>query len=108
QRARDTDAMRGSMLSLGFLIVVSCGGAPPPTQTPAAPEPPAAAPSPASSAHVEAAKGTDGVACVGVLLTPPDGLKERQVDALLVRALDVTDKGKLCSGKVFEAAGGVT
>jgi hypothetical protein len=102
--------MRGLLLSVFVTTLVACQGTVPPPQPPTAPT--VAPPPPASTAPPSAApaavQGRDGVACVGGVIKPPEGLSEAHDDALLAKAVDVTGKGKLCSGKVFEAVGKVT
>jgi hypothetical protein len=93
--------MRTSMISLGLLALVACGGAPPAVVT-ASGEPAA------TQAHEAPAVGKDGQACVGGIVTPPEGLAAAQDDALLAQAVDVTGKGKLCTGEVFQATAKVT
>jgi hypothetical protein len=80
---------RHAVASLVFVAITACA----PEAVPPAAPPAAAAP----------AKGVDGVACVGAIVTPPAGLDPVEDAALLQKALDASGKGKLCTGKVFEA-----
>ena len=45
--------------------------------------------------------GIDGIACVGKIAEPNAGLAETGNPALLTKAQYATDKGGVCSGKVF-------
>lgn len=45
--------------------------------------------------------GIDGIACVGKVAEPVAGLTEISNGALLMKAQHATDKGGICSGKVF-------
>src|SRR5262249_4595951 len=76
---------------------------PPPAATtppPAATNPP---PAPTAAPESPAPPPVDGVACTGKIDPPPEGTKEVKDEALLKQALDATGKGKLCTGRVFEA-----
>ena len=54
------------------------------------------------------ATGIDGIACVGKVETPPQGLVEINDIALLQQTLGASSQGKLCTGKVFQAEEPVT
>ncbi len=56
----------------------------------------------------QALSGIDGIACVGGVASPPEGLVEADDKALLQRALGASGAGKLCGGKVFQAIRPVT
>lgn len=56
----------------------------------------------------QAALGIDGIACVGRVATPPEGLVAADDKTLLLNALGSSGAGKLCDGKVFVAIRPVT
>ena len=45
--------------------------------------------------------GIDGIACVGEIEEPPEGLLESNDKELLLKAMGASGEGKLCTGKVF-------
>ncbi|MBU2707945.1 hypothetical protein KCM76_18260 [Zooshikella marina] len=47
--------------------------------------------------------GVDGVACVGYIDQPPEGVVAEEDKSLLDESLGVTGEGKLCAGKTFVA-----
>ncbi len=85
---------------LVVMMIAACGGAPKPKTTmPPVPVTPAVKAAPAP---------VDGVACVGDIDAPPDGVKEVDDAPLLAQAMDATGKGKLCTGRVYEVVKPVT
>ncbi|MGI9277919.1 MAG: hypothetical protein ACR2PT_24115 [Endozoicomonas sp.] len=52
--------------------------------------------------------GPDGIACIGAIETPPEGLVEIDDRDLLEQSLGASDQGKLCAGQVFRAEEPVT
>lgn len=92
-------------LVIPLVFTIACAAAPgsrPAGTTPAAPE--------IAQADVPAAPDPaplDGEACVGAIAAPPPGARAASDEALLREALDLSGKGKLCTGRVYEAVGQV-
>jgi hypothetical protein len=92
------------VIPLVFSWAFACApGSRPAGTTPAAPNaaqaeaPPAPDPAP-----------LDGEACTGAIDAPPPAARAVRDEALLREALDLSGKGKLCTGRVYEAVGPVT
>ena len=100
--------MRILLALLTSSLLVACGGATPPPQTPVDTNAPAIPATPAAPATptTPAAPATP-TACAGPVATPPAGLV-REEEAAPAWSLGAPGKGSLCEGKVFIAREPVT
>lgn len=90
------------VLTLPLIIAFACA----PATRPAGTTP--AAPQAADAAQAPVLGPLDGEACVGAIDAPPAAARGISDEALLREALDQSGKGKLCTGRVYEAVGPVT
>jgi len=96
------------MVALVFAAPAFADTTPGQTKKSTTKKPGAQAPQPHGATKQGALKAVDGKPCVGLVMSPPRGMREVKDDALQKKSQDATGKGKLCIAKVFEATSPVT
>src|SRR4051812_26798471 len=101
----DVRGMKGGAAVIVVCVVASGGGCASTRPTYAKAGMPPAGSAPATHAPQVALRGKDGIACVGDIAAAPAGATPVTDQAFLDSGRDVSGKGMLCAGQVYEATG---